>query len=295
MTDVIRWGDVAMYTAPEAVNPGDVHPAVTLVSMTPNPVRVIAAAAALYKGQVIHDPYEVDRETATRVLKDMTKTAIAAPLEFVDLHFLFEDVTRALTHQLVLQRTAVYVQESMRFAVKGNAAFEVAMPPSIAALAEDDPKRIVWQTAVYHVAGAYLGLVNTGIPAEDARSLLPTNITTKVHYKTNLRNLVEHSGMRLCSQAQHEWKALWSGMVHAIMTCGPGEDSWQHREIAKLFKPICYRTGKCEFMGEADRWCAIRDRVEQHHRRGEPSELWTDIHQYEPLREGAARVAPDMA
>jgi Thymidylate synthase complementing protein len=169
------------------------------------------------------------------------------------------------------------------------------MPPSIAALDEDDPKRVVWQTAVYQIAGAYLGLVNSEIPAEDARSLLPTNIVTKVHYKTNLRALVEHSGMRLCSQAQHEWKAVWAGMVNAIMSYGPGDERWQQREIAKLFKPICYRTGKCEFLAKTDRACAIRDRVMLHHARGEGPELWTDIHQYEPLREGAARVAPEDA
>jgi flavin-dependent thymidylate synthase len=284
-----------MYTAPGAVNPGDVHPAVTLVSMTANPLRVIAAASELYAGRVVRDPGDVDKELALRSLAEMTKTAIQAPLEFVDLHFLFEDVTRAFTHQLVRQRTAVYVQESLRFSVKGNAGFEVAMPASISNLPEDDPKRVVWQTAVYQAAGAYLGLVNSGIPAEDARSLLPTNITTKVHYKTSLRNLVEHSGMRLCSQAQHEWKAVWSGMVRAIMSYGPAEERWQQREIAKLFKPICYRTGKCEFMSATDRHCAIRDRVEMHHRRGESSEFWTDINQYEPLKEGAARLAPDMA
>ena len=31
---------------------------------------------------------------------------------------------------MVRQRTATFVQESLRFAVKDNAAFEVALPPS---------------------------------------------------------------------------------------------------------------------------------------------------------------------
>ena len=42
--------------------------------------------------------------------------------------------------QLVRQRVgASYIQESMRFAVKGNAAKEIGMPPYIEALAEDHP------------------------------------------------------------------------------------------------------------------------------------------------------------
>jgi flavin-dependent thymidylate synthase len=267
---------------------GDVTPRVTLISMTQDPLRVMAAATELYRGRVVHDPAEISREVAEHWLEDMTKTTLSAGLEFIDFHFLIENVTRAFTHQLVRQRTAVFVQESMRFAVKDNAAFEVAMPPSIASLADDDPKREVWQTAVYQAASAYLGLVNVGIPAEDARSLLPTNITTRVHYKTNLRNLAEHAGMRLCSQAQFEWKQVWREIVRALQDL----HDWQTDAIVRqLFKPVCYQTGKCEFMAATDRWCSIRDRVEAHHRAGEAPDMWVDINPMEPLTEGAARRA----
>ena len=34
-----------------------------------------------------------------------------------------------------------------------------------------------------------------GVPAEDARGLLPTNIATRLHYRTDLRNLVNTAGM----------------------------------------------------------------------------------------------------
>jgi thymidylate synthase ThyX len=44
--------------------------------------------------------------------------ALKAPLEAIDFHFMVEGVTRAHTHQEVRQRTAVFAQESMRFAVK---------------------------------------------------------------------------------------------------------------------------------------------------------------------------------
>lgn len=298
--EVARFADVAMYPAApdELAEAGElIRPQVTLVSMTANPVRVMAAASELYAGRVIHDPREISRETSERWLRDMTKTALQAPLEFIDLHFLFEGVSRAWTHQDVRQRTAVFVQESQRFAVKENAADNIIMPPWFQDLPEDHPLRVDWLATCKFIGDKYNAWVNAGVPAEDARGILPTNIATKIHHKTNLRNLCEHAGMRLCTQAQFEWKQVWEGMVNAILNyapCPPSE-AWQLRAIVSLFKPVCFRTGKCEFMAETDRWCRIRDRVEAHHAAGEPPSEWSDIDPLEPLRYGAARLAPDQA
>jgi flavin-dependent thymidylate synthase len=293
--EVVKWADKAMYEA-EPYNAED-GPRVTLLSMTKNPLRVMAAAAEMYRGHVIRNPSQISRSQAEAWLKDMLRTSTRAPMEYVDFHFLFEGVTRAFTHQLVRQRTAVYVQESMRFAVKGHAMNEVAMPPSIYRLKEDAPARVIWEGAVRAASEAYGKLVNAGIPAEDARGILPTNITTRVHYKTNLRNLMDHAGMRLCSQAQYEWKQVWNGIIFAIrnepMRLGPlSNDFWQYDAIAALFKPVCYQTGKCEFMASTDRACRIRDRVQAHAEAGDAPSTWTDINPLEPLLEGAARVAP---
>jgi flavin-dependent thymidylate synthase len=214
------------------------------------------------------------------------------PLEWIDFHFLFEGVTRAWMDQLRTQRTAAYVAESLRFAVKEDAQVEVVMPPSIARLKDDDPKRIIWENALRVMGLSYDQLINSGIPAEDARGLLPMNTATRIHYKTNLRGLAQHAGMRLCSQAQHEWKQVWHGIIEAIASYGPEEDRWQQQEILRLFRPICYQTGRCQFRAETDRFCSIRDRVETHHRNGVPPELWHDINPLEAMREGAARQAP---
>lgn len=293
--EIARYADVAMYDAqPNPVAQCDlpVEPLVYLVSMTPKPIQAMAAASELYAGRIVIDPAEVPKDKALSWLDDMTRTKLQAPLEFIDLHFLFEGVTRAFTHQLVRQRTAVFVQESQRFAVKKDAAWEVAYPPSLEGTDEDEPKRVIWDMAVHRLSEAYLALIEAGMPAEDARGLLPTNITTRVHYKTNLRNLADHAGMRLCSQAQSEWKKVWAGMIRAIMNYGPDGDRWQQDAIAGLFKPVCYQTGRCEFRAATDRYCSIRSRVELHHSLGEPPETWTDIDPREPLREGAARLAP---
>jgi flavin-dependent thymidylate synthase len=291
--EVTKWADQAMYAAkPLSHGNHPVTPQVTLVSMTVNPLRVMAAASELYRGGVYSDPSKITREQAIKWLDGFRASKISAPLEFINLHFLIEGVTRAFTHQLVRQRTAVYVQESMRFAVKENAMFEVALPPSIAALELDDPRRVIWWNTVKTIGVAYEQLISGGIPAEDARGLLPTNITTRVHYHTDLRNLVNTSGMRLCSQAQYEWKQVWIEFIKAIIRYGPEAERWQQHEIAGLFKPICYQQGHCGFNGPADRWCVIRDRVNAHAQAGDPTNTWTDINPIEPLHHAAARKAP---
>jgi flavin-dependent thymidylate synthase len=282
-TDMERWADKAMYSAvPMRQGDRGVQPIVTLVNATSMPLRSMAAATDMYSGHVTRKPGEVPREVAEAALEDMTRTVLKAGLEFIDFHFLIEGVTRAFTHQLVRQRSAVYIQESMRFAVKEDAAVEVGLPPSLAVLKEDDPRRVVWTDEIERMGETYNRLVSSGVPAEDARGLLPTNITTRVHYKTSLRGLLEHSGLRLCTQAQFEWRLVWAGIIQAInrhesFGTGYGSDCWEFQAIAKLFKPVCYRTGKCEFMASVDRACSIRDRVEAHHQNGEPSTVWVDI------------------
>jgi flavin-dependent thymidylate synthase len=287
--EVVRWADEAMYVA-EAT---PTVPRVTLLNMTPDPLKTIAAAAELYRGGIVRDVRLIGEEQALAWLHDMEKTTLNAALEFVHFHFLIEGVTRGFTHQLVRQRTAVYVQESTRFAVKEDAGTAVALPPSLAGLPDDHPWRVIWDAQVKAMGVAYNDLVNAGMPAEDARGLLPTNICTRVHYNTNLRSLVDHAGMRLCSQAQHEWKQVWAAFIKAILDYPQKEPwvhtLWQNKAIVSLFKPICYQTGRCEFRAATDRHCAIRDRVEAHYARGEEPETWSDIDPREPLVEGAAR------
>lgn len=291
-----KWADVAMWEAPPDPDPQS-GPRVTLLNMTSKPVQTMAAAAALYRGEIVRDVNAISVQDGLRWLRQtQLSRASQSQLEFVDLHFLIENVTRAFTHQLVRQRVgATYVQESLRFAVKGSAAFEIALPPFFDDLADDHPLRVIWNRAVASNSWAYNAMVDGGVPAEDARGILPTNITTRIHYKTTLRGLVDHAGLRLCSQAQHEWKEVWDRFIMAILAYGPPEDDWQQKAIASLFRPICYSTGKCEFMGASDRFCPIRERVQAHHAKGEGTALWVDIEPLEAMRYGAARVSPDVA
>ena len=284
---VIKYADEAMFQA-QAV---PLKPEVDIVDLTRNPLKVMAAPWLGYRGRFIL-PEQVTDEEARAFAADALKSKIAAPLEWCQVALLIRGVSRDFTHQMVRQRTATYVQESMRFAVKDNAAAELPLPFSIARLGENSDIYQAWVKHVFDTGGFYDYLIANGIPAEDARKALLIGTSTQLHYRTNLRDLISHSGLRLCSQAQAEWKTVWLEIIKAITAWADTDyyERWQWREIVKMFRPICYQTGKCEFMGEADRWCVIRDRVEAHHKNGDRSETWVDINPHECLHPEAART-----
>lgn len=310
--EVQKWADSAMFKA-EPLKASD-GPKVYLIWMTPDPLGAIAAMAKMYKGEVVRSLADVTHAERKHYMEEMQKTKLKAPLEAVKLHFMVEGVTRSFTHQMVRQRTAVYAQESLRFAVKEDMAEGVALPPSIAEtepsnpgvtsydydrLSAPDKMRSIWDNTVDQIGYAYNQLIGLGMPAEDARGLLPHNITTRLNYVTDLRALQDHAGNRLCTQAQFEWRLVLSQLVEAIRNHQPHQpfrdginaqwgripgfaveesnerDSWQFKAVADLFRPVCYLTGKCEFKAEFDRACSIRDRVEANHAEGRGSENWS--------------------
>lgn len=284
--EIQNWVDPAMYAA-EPME--DVQPRVYLLSATPDPLGAIAAACMIYEGKVCRDPRELTDDQRRYYWGEVQKTHLTAPLEYVDFHFLIEGVTRAFTHQLVRQRTAVFAQESMRFAVKDNMVDEVPIPPGFRDGSWSEEEREwgegLWKVTIKEIQKTYDALINKGLPNEDARGILPHATTTRIHYKTNLRNLADHAGNRLCTQAQFEWKVVFYEIVKAISEgiglqygCKPDPErhgktvkrlwtpsKWQFEVIAEsnLFRPVCYAKGKCPFNADFDRGCTIRPRVEE--------------------------------
>lgn len=299
-----RWADNAMFSA--APLDKEEGPKVYLLSMTPDPLGTIAAVNQMYVGKPVRSLSDVTDDERREHWQRVTKTRLKAPFEFVKFHFMIEGVTRAFTHQMVRQRTATYAQESLRFAVvEDSFSSRVALPPSLAGTtawdrnitegsydeewnqaSEPQRARYLWDHSLAVTQKAYRDMVEHGVPAEDARGLLPTNILTRLHYTTDLRALLEHAGNRLCTQAQFEWRLVWARMIESIRDYtwtpdGPGtklgvahKETWQYQEISKLFKPICYQTGKCEFMSPDDRACSIRNRVRANADLGRKSDNW---------------------
>ena len=275
--DIMIWADEAMYEAQPMLQ---ITPKVILLNATSDPLGTCAADMRMYRGDPVYSIKEITDEDRIWAWDELSKTALNTPFEGVTLKFMIEAVTRSFTHQMVRQRVgAYYVQESLRFAVKRGLATETALPPSIVAPQEEglqgEPAYEIWSKTVRTISDAYNQLVDAGVPAEDARGLLPHAVTTRIIYHTNLRALFEHAGNRLCTQAQFEWRKVFTGIMRAIQGYAGTyldnnhdivNDGWQWQLIAEpkshTFTPICYRLGKCAFKSELDRGCRIRERAD---------------------------------
>lgn len=279
----VAWADKAMFSGePHEWTEGrGVMPKVYLLAMTHRPLAAVAAMSEMYKGRVVRDLGDLDEATIRKAFEDVQNTHLTAPLEAIKFHFMIEGVDRAFTHQLVRQRTAVYAQESQRFAVIEDLPNAVSLPPSLFGTPDDadinsskreERWRAHWNETMDFISRKYELMVNDGMPQEDARGLLPHATATRLNFVTDMRNLVDHAGNRLCTQAQFHWRTVFSQMIGAIRDYGrnhpdimESEEGWQYEALADspLWRPVCYRLGHCPFKASFDRFCSIRDRVEE--------------------------------
>jgi len=297
-TAVQKWADVAMWPAPEHTDPQ--RPKVTVSMCTPDPLGVMAMVNAQYTGRNLTSPGQVTDDERRAAWEAATVSRLSeTPLEWIQWSINFENVSRAFTHQLVRTRMATYAQESQRFAVKDNIDDAVKLPPSLAGtrswsqFTEDcraegvDPNinadtaqmwRNRWDHALTVIADVYAVNVAEGMPAEDARGILPTNMLTRAHMRVDMKTLLNLAGMRLCTQAQFEWRAVFAELAKAIRVYGgtavPDRNVWQFDLIADSFRPVCYAAGKCTMKAKSDRHCSIRAQVDAFESAGVPSSDW---------------------
>lgn len=288
---LVRAADAAQYARPAipAEQRGQIR--VRLLNATPDPLGSVAALIAQYEGRVIRSLSEVTDDQRRAALDDMGKTVLSGPLEAVQFHWQIEGVTRSITHQMVRSRASFFAQESLRFAVpEGNWAEEIPLPPSLAGKS-DGRARGIWLQAMRTAQASYTALIEAGMPAEEARGVLPHDMPTRIHWVCDLRTLLAEAGKRTCTQAQFPWRLIFAGMAAALRKYGSldrhtipsGEvyqsDNWQFSAIADRLRPVCFQTGQCGFMAQFDRSCKIRDRVDTNAAIGRhPSSWGTDWH-----------------
>jgi flavin-dependent thymidylate synthase len=289
--DLVKWADSQQYHREPIPEENRRKITVSLINPPRDPLGHLVALNGIYKGEVIRslDDPRVTDEARRQALEDLAKTALSGPLESIQFHFLIEGLTRSITHQMVRSRFSFFAQESLRFAVpEGDWTEEIPLPPSLLGLPEDHPQRVIWDQTIQYIAESYEALVNDGMPAEEARDLLPHAMPTRIHWVMDLRTLLLEAGKRTCTQAQFPWRIIFGEIAKALRnhsgnehyTTAPGlgyvnkSDDWQYQLMADKIRPVCYQAGRCTFMAEFDRSCTIRERVEAFASVGVPSSEW---------------------
>lgn len=152
---------------------------------------------------------------------------IQSSFEFVDYTFEISGVTRAFTHQLVRTRTGSYAQESQRTVdVRDSEVINTTNDPLFDQLSDA-------------ILEGYASMIDSGIPVQDARGILPTNMSTSIICKFDLRTLHNMALLRLCTRTQGEYQNIFKMMVKAITIVHP----W----VEQFLRVHCVWYGVCAF------------------------------------------------
>ena len=102
---------------------------VQLLTHTPDPERVVAAAARLcYSASSIDALMGREKAEQEKLLRKILELGHFSVLEHVNFTFGVEGISRACSHQLVRHRLASYSQQSQRY-VSHTEPFEAVTPP----------------------------------------------------------------------------------------------------------------------------------------------------------------------
>ena len=182
------------------------------------------------------------------------KTGHASPLEQIVFWFAIAGVSRSLSHQFVRHRIGIsFEQQSQRYVKFKQERLAYVMPESWTRAKLDDE----FAELLRKTSELYRRALDAGIPAEDARFILPNAAPTNFHVMVNFAEMLHICDLRLCVRAQWEIRRMVALMRAEIKRVLP--------EIAVFLQPKCgeNRMGYCDESLEDWKKCPL-GRVRPH-------------------------------
>ena len=176
---------------------------VSLIQHTHNPIDTISKIASIC--------YDSDPKNPIKLVEHLYKSGHHSVFEHIYFTFKIEGISRACSHQLVRHRHCSFTQRSQRYCDESQ--IDVVVPPKMGG---DMYSFDIYMDAIDTAYERYISAVNTGIPKEDARYVLPNASSTDLYLSCNLRELIHISNERLCSRAQWEIRNLVEKMVDLV-------------------------------------------------------------------------------
>jgi thymidylate synthase (FAD) len=180
---------------------------------------------------------KISREKIREFIGERLKTGHASPLEQVVFWFAIANVSRSLSHQFVRHRIGIsFEQQSQRYVKFKQDKLAFVMPESW----ERAGMREEFEGLLDQTSDLYARALKAGIPAEDARFVLPNAAPTNFHVMVNFAEMLHICDLRLCVRAQWEIRRMVALMRAEIKRVLP--------EIAVFLQPKCgeNRMGYCD-------------------------------------------------
>ncbi|MCK9217497.1 MAG: FAD-dependent thymidylate synthase [Firmicutes bacterium] len=216
---------------------------VELIRYTPEPEKVIAAAAKLCYSKTGVDGIldDLDDKKTKKFLNILMDLGHESPIEHVYFTFGVEGVSRVLTHQLVRHRIGCsYSQQSQRYVKLEQ--FEYVIPPQIKENKEakdifikamEEDQRHYDEIVEILYANNLNRLLSEGksdklakqtaekTSIEDARYVFPNACETKIVFTMSARALHHFFRLRACERAQWEIRDLATEMIRQVKSVAP--------------------------------------------------------------------------
>jgi thymidylate synthase (FAD) len=177
-------------------------------------------------------------EKIREFVAERLKTGHASPLEQVVFWFGLSGVSRALSHQLVRHRVGIsFEQQSQRYVRYREDRLEYVTPKS---WTKDPAMAAEYDRLMAEITRVYQAALAKGIPAEDARFVLPNATPTHFQIMVNFTELLHIADLRLCWRAQWEIRQMVAMMRREVVREVP--------ELGGFLQPKCgdKRTGYCD-------------------------------------------------
>lgn len=215
---------------------------VSLLAYTPEPEKIIAAAAKLcYSGSTIDGLLGgLTPEKTESFIEMLSEIGHESPIEHVSFTFGIEGISRAFLAQITRHRIASYSVQSQRYVRKDQ--FEYILPPEV----EKTPgAREEFIRAMEEAQKSYDRIADLlkerhretflaqGLSEkeaarkaekqaiEDARFVLPNACDTKMVVTMNARSLHNFFRHRCCGRAQWEIRAVADEMLRLVSEAAP--------------------------------------------------------------------------
>jgi thymidylate synthase (FAD) len=180
----------------------------------------------------------ISKDAIRDFIQERLKTGHASPLEQVVFWFGISGVSRALSHQFVRHRIGIsFEQQSQRYVRYKEDRLDYVTPKSW----EKDPAlHAEYDALMKEITRVYQLGLERGIPAEDARFVLPNATPTNFQVMVNFAELLHIADLRLCWRAQWEIRHMVAQMRREIMKVAP--------ELGTYIQPKCgeKRMGYCD-------------------------------------------------
>jgi thymidylate synthase (FAD) len=208
---------------------------VKLLTYTPEPIKTLyTSARTCYSEEAPDDIWEKDipLEKMHALIDKVINAGHHSVLEHISFTFAIEGISRSCSHQLVRHRLASFSQQSQRYVIVDEESFVI--PSTIMA---SDELLNKYKALITEIHKTYKFMLEQGIPAEDARFLLPNATTTNVVMTMNFRELWHASVLRLCYKAQWEIRDMFRLIRKEVDKVIPG--------FARYLQPTCITEGVC--------------------------------------------------